>query len=570
MRNVRSTGARTSSYVESQFKQLGVRLAQAVAVAIPAIGGLAIRQAAEFQDLRVALDTLNRSAAEGARNFERLVQFSSQTPFQLKELTRAQNTLQGFGLSADEAFESLRNIGDIAAVSSGDIQGIGIAFGQAAAEGKLMTRDIRQLINQGVPAINLLANTMGVARNEVLDLAEQGEISFEILQQAFRDATREGGLFEDGMLRAQQTISGAFSNLRDNTNILLASIGDLISDASDLEQNVRGLSTWFGNAAQEGSEFSDVLLGLSTVMERLSAQSSRLRNLPQLLQDISTGGLTALGRKLGDEVIDKLQQIGEETRNVDALGVALADLFDQQNQPLIFRQEDVNIVDEMLNHFGELPSAIDSINFDNINEFKRSLDRVEESASNVVDVTDQLSRFLSDTNAQIDITANLPEPGTIGAIEQQMAFLRDRMQEVSSAAEFAPLNAEMERLQERLNAIRGETENITPEFNKFGREAAQIFDRLIFQGERFGSILKSILRQLATRQLAKFLGGAIGLGGGGFLGGIFGSVGVGSVAPQASSQAMAVTVNVKGESEIQGSTLKTIFDQTETDIARLT
>lgn len=232
--------------VGRSMERVGTRLTATLTAPLTAVGGIALKTSADFESLRQSMNILNGSVEEGARNFERLKQFSATTPFQLNDLAQAQNMLQGFGLEADEAFQSLSMIGDIAAVAEGDIKGIGIAFGQAAAEGRLMTRDIRQLINQGVPAIKLLADTMNVAQSEVLDLASQGEISFEVLQQAFKDATSEGGLFANGMQKQSQTLGGVFSTMKDNINIALASIGDTMSSlAKGVMQQVISMSQAF-------------------------------------------------------------------------------------------------------------------------------------------------------------------------------------------------------------------------------------------------------------------------------------------------------------------------------------
>lgn len=207
------------------MKRVGRNMTAALTLPLVGAGVAALKSAAEFETLQQSMNILNGSIEEGARNFERLKKFSAKTPFQLNDLASAQNMLQGFGLSADNAFNSLSMIGDISAVTGGSINGIGIAFGQAAAEGRLMTRDIRQLINQGVPAINLLADTMGVAKSEVLELASEGKISFEILQQTFKDATSEGGLFADGMEKQSKTLSGVWSTFKDNVSIALAEVG---------------------------------------------------------------------------------------------------------------------------------------------------------------------------------------------------------------------------------------------------------------------------------------------------------------------------------------------------------
>jgi tape measure domain-containing protein len=276
MRDVRKKGSQVANDVQKQFRNVGRRM-QSVGTQLTAgltlplvgAGGMALKTAADFESLRQSMNTLNGSVEEGARNFERLKEFSAGTPFQLKELARAQNMLQGFSLSADEAFESINMIGDIAAVTGGDIQGIGIAFGQAAAEGRLMTRDIRQLINQGVPAIELLADTMDVATSEVLDLASEGEITFDILQQAFRDATEEGGMFANGMKKQAQTLGGIFSTLKDNVSLALNEIGQSLSETFDIKGIMKDMITniqsgidWFNSLSEETRRMAFYVAGL--------------------------------------------------------------------------------------------------------------------------------------------------------------------------------------------------------------------------------------------------------------------------------------------------------------------
>jgi len=230
----------------NQMTKTGRMLSTRLSLPLAALGGVAIKQAANFERLQTTLNTLTGSAEEGAEAFERLVQFSAKTPFQLGDLVQVNNTLMGFGLSANEAFDSLSMLGDIAGIVGGDLQSIGIAFGQAAAEGRVMTRDLRQFINNGVPILDILATSMGVARGEIMDMASEGKITFDILNQAFRDATSEGGKFDGGMETLSQTLNGLFSTLKDNVNIALAELGQEIADAMNLKEGIPALSAKIG------------------------------------------------------------------------------------------------------------------------------------------------------------------------------------------------------------------------------------------------------------------------------------------------------------------------------------
>ena len=287
------------------MKRVGRNMTAALTLPLVGAGVAALKSAAEFETLQQSMNILNGSIEEGARNFERLKKFSAKTPFQLNDLASAQNMLQGFGLSADNAFNSLSMIGDISAVTGGSINGIGIAFGQAAAEGRLMTRDIRQLINQGVPAINLLADTMGVAKSEVLELASEGKISFEILQQTFKDATSEGGLFADGMEKQSKTLSGVWSTFKDNVSIALAEVGQSLAENLDIKEltrrvtdNIKMMTDWFTSLSADTQASMITLVAVigvgGPVIYALGAMTTAVSSLAKAMLFLSSTAIPAV------------------------------------------------------------------------------------------------------------------------------------------------------------------------------------------------------------------------------------------------------------------------------------
>lgn len=254
------------------LSRTGRALTTRLTLPLAAVGTMAVKQAAHFEKLQTTLNVLTGSAEDGAKAFERLVQFSAKTPFQLGDLVKVNNTLMGFGLSTDKAFNSLSMLGDVAGIVGGDLQSIAIAFGQAAAEGRVMTRDLRQFINNGVPILQVLSEEMGVAEGEIMDMASEGKITFELLDRAFKNATAEGGKFEGGMETLSGTLNGLFSTLKDNVNIALAELGQEIADALNLKEGVPALSREIGLAVQNFKNLSDetkkfilALTGFSTV-----------------------------------------------------------------------------------------------------------------------------------------------------------------------------------------------------------------------------------------------------------------------------------------------------------------
>ena len=232
------------------LRKTGRALTTRLTLPLAAVGTMAVKQAANFEKLQTTLNVLTGSAEDGAKAFERLVQFSAKTPFQLGDLVKVNNTLMGFGLTTDKAFNSLSMLGDVAGIVGGDLQSIAIAFGQAAAEGRVMTRDLRQFINNGVPILQVLSEEMGVAEGAIMDMASEGKITFELLDRAFRSATAEGGKFEGGMVTLSGTLNGLFSTLKDNVNIALAELGQEIATALNLKEGIPALSKGIGEAVE--------------------------------------------------------------------------------------------------------------------------------------------------------------------------------------------------------------------------------------------------------------------------------------------------------------------------------
>ena len=322
----------TISSFSKDIGQVGKEITMKFTAPLLLAGGVAIKQAAKFERLQVTLDTLTGSADKGAEAFERLVKFSAETPLQLEELTRVNNMLMGFGLSTEDAFNSLKMLGDISAITGGNLTGIAVAFGQAAAEGRVMTRDIRQFINNGVPMLKLLALELGVARSEIMNMATEGKITFEILNNAFKNATSEGGQFNNGLQILSQTITGLFSTLKDNLNIALAELGNEIVEILDLKNGIPKLTKEIRNT-------TDAFINLNPKIKTAAF------NLAEL---VGKGGLIALGiglfakfgkkiKTLKADVVAKLGPAGALIATmITTLAVAM-DIFDVSIEN-VFRQ----------------------------------------------------------------------------------------------------------------------------------------------------------------------------------------------------------------------------------------
>lgn len=232
-----------------QFINAGKSLSLFLSAPLGLLSVNALKASADFEALKMQMQVLTGSAEEGDRVFRDLVKFAAETPFELGQLAKATNTLMGFGESATQAQDHLKLIGDIAAVSGGDFNGITVAFGQASASGKLMGQDLLQLVNNGVPVIKMLADEMKVPKDRIKDLVSEGKVTFPVLVRAFERATGAGGMFENGMNKLSKTMKGVWSTLKDNINIALAKFGDEMQLAFGLTDKIQAFGNWIGKLA---------------------------------------------------------------------------------------------------------------------------------------------------------------------------------------------------------------------------------------------------------------------------------------------------------------------------------
>ena len=242
--------------IGSKMQDAGKKLTVGLTAPLTALGTVAVSNTIKFEKLGKSLDVLAGSAEEGARAFERIKQFSAATPFQLGDLVQVNNTLMGFGQNVDEAFNSLQMLADISAITGSDLNRVAVAFGQSAAAGRVMTQDLNQFINNGIPIYELLGEVTGQNVGELRDLARQGEITFELLNQAFTKATSEGGKFFEVTKQLSQTLGGQLSTLRDNFALLMADFGQVI-----------------------GSVLSPMIKRLTSLMQRFRALSPEVKKV---------------------------------------------------------------------------------------------------------------------------------------------------------------------------------------------------------------------------------------------------------------------------------------------------
>jgi tape measure domain-containing protein len=214
-----------------KFKAASLKVGAAIAatgVAMFAAGRKAAQAAAEYESARITFSAFLGSATKAHEMLQKIEKFSMKTPFEPKQVQEAANTLLGFGLEAEKLMPTLRRLGDISRGNNAAFQRMAVTYGQARGEGRLMTKDIREFVNQGVPMIKLLSESLGVAEDAILGMASEGKIGFDVLEGAFKQATEEGGMFFNMMLKQSGTFNGLMSTMSGNVDLFFRKLGEYL------------------------------------------------------------------------------------------------------------------------------------------------------------------------------------------------------------------------------------------------------------------------------------------------------------------------------------------------------
>ena len=179
----------------------------------------------QFQQLEIAFGTMLKSKEKANALMAQMTDLAAKTPFGLQEVSEGAKRLLAFQVPAEEVTETLRRMGDVAAGLGVPMGQLIHVYGQVKAQGKLMTNDLYQFMNAGIPIIAELSKVVGKSETEIKDMVSAGKIGFAEVQAVIKGMTDEGGLFYNLMAEQSKTLSGQLSNLEDNFAQVLNEIG---------------------------------------------------------------------------------------------------------------------------------------------------------------------------------------------------------------------------------------------------------------------------------------------------------------------------------------------------------
>lgn len=243
---------------------IGERLTVGLTLPIAALANFSKNAFSEFDSLRRGLDSVTGSSEATAARLKELREIAKQPGIGFQEAIRGDVRLRAVGISAAQSTKILKEFANAIALSGGgadELNRVTVQLGQLSAKGKVLSQDLRPII-EAAPAVGkALIEMFGTPQSEDIaaKLEEQGKTSSQFIDDLVKklsDVPRVTGGFKN-----------ALENLKDSTFVFGAAIGDVAN-------NVFGLDVKLEAFSEKISDTADRFRGLSETQQKLILSST--------------------------------------------------------------------------------------------------------------------------------------------------------------------------------------------------------------------------------------------------------------------------------------------------------
>ena len=304
-RSAMQQGASATEGFANAWKKAGSDVATAASRVGTAIGamtvgvvGYAARMGVAFNSMRedalVDFTVMLRSADKAKKMLAEMQAAADKSPMELGDYTQAGRTLLQYGIAGEEVMPILKRLGDTTGGNTERFRLMALAYGQVSATGRLMGQDLLQMINAGFNPLKQISERTGETMVALKKRMEEGRISIAEVNQAFIDATSEGGRFYGLMDEKSKTLTGTLATLRDRVK---SAAGRMFEPLS------AGLKEAVGQMIS-AIESADLQSWITSMRSEINTIGFELRAL------FASGGSDAI-RSLGDAFIYGARGVSE-------------------------------------------------------------------------------------------------------------------------------------------------------------------------------------------------------------------------------------------------------------------
>ena len=326
----------------------------------------------QFQQLEISFGTMLKSKEKANELMAQMTDLAAKTPFGLQEVSEGAKRLLAFQVPAEEVTETLRRMGDVASGLGVPMGQLIHVYGQVKAQGKLMTNDLYQFMNAGIPIIAELSKVVGKSETEIKDMVSAGKIGFTEIQAVIKNMTNEGGLFYNLMAEQSKSLGGQISNLRDNFDQMLNEIGK--SSEGIVSGAIKGVSFLVENYETIGKLIAGLIVSYGTYRAALIATAA-----VQQVVAARTAGMTVaeMAHYTWLVLVEKAQKLLNLTMLANPYALAAAALIGLVSYMVMFKKE-VTVAEQAQKSFNDEQERQKKVLEDERNEIEKLIEVVKD------------------------------------------------------------------------------------------------------------------------------------------------------------------------------------------------
>lgn len=391
-----------------------------------------VQTAARFEDLRTTLGFLFGDVETGAKAFEQIKKFATESIFTVEDLTNSVVKLKAAGLTPTiEQLSLFADVSSVATDSVGALQAITDLFARTTGGG-LGLEDLNRLADRGIPVFSILREKLGLARLEVSEFGKTSE-GASIILKALTEGLEE--TFSGSSAARANNLSQAFSNLEDaigNTADIIGqaglneSLGNVIRNLTELiERNklfIKSLTEGLVVAITTLGASLKYLIGLialvftvKTIL-RIIAAVQAFNTLRKTLTATATAaavlqGVTGVGliklaagmAAVAGVVAGINEMVGDSSEDIKKLEEEAKNLQNLNEGPLTLPDAPAGSTKTLKEEVAALKNKQDELTRSSINYFKQYQDSVNDVKTRVK----QEGKLLTLTESQANVQREL-------------------------------------------------------------------------------------------------------------------------------------------------------------------
>ena len=333
-----SLGKKAADGLTVAIGNFETKIAQAAVQAVQQVVSTGLEFNRQMENYQLAFENLLGSAEAANAALDAIKADAASTPFDVAGLVSANRLLISTGQSAEEARQVINALGNAVSASGGgnaELERMAANLQQIANVGKASAIDVRQFAYAGIDIYGLLADYTGMAKDEVQGLT----VSYDLLVDALKAASAEGGRYAGAMEAYSQTLQGRMDTLADNATQLAGALTEGLFEAQkELVEAAAGWIDTLRTTLETEGPGAMMAAGVQIVFEfaqgAISALPQVVNTAVQTVTDFVTGVIQNLpavansgGQMIGGLIAGLLGMMVELEAAVGQIVLAIIDFF---------------------------------------------------------------------------------------------------------------------------------------------------------------------------------------------------------------------------------------------------